>query len=231
MQNKAAIAANATQHEISQEAAERQRQEEKASKQLERVQAQMAELIMPTIQGIAHFSRAYERAMFDCGVEEYVATYAMQWISPPTQPYVAALNLGNPESMKRVAASPFYNTLPPADLARLAADPTKQARWTNLVLHTLLPPLRELSVIFASKVRHICTSPGTHTRTVCGLRTAHGRTATPQGEREDRRAQRHLPRPRPRLVGTHVRNDDKPFLSHGELRHAVGGDCRVLGRG
>jgi hypothetical protein len=38
----------------------------------------------------------------------------------------------------------------------LAADPTKQARWTNLVLHTLLPPLRELSVIVASKVRHIC---------------------------------------------------------------------------
>jgi hypothetical protein len=37
----------------------------------------------------------------------------------------------------------------------LAADPTKQARWTNLVLHTLLPPLRELGPIVASKVRHI----------------------------------------------------------------------------
>jgi hypothetical protein len=157
VQNKAAIAANATQHEIIQESAERQRQEEKAPKQLERVQAQTAELIFPTFKGIAHFSRAYDRAMFDCGVEEYVATYAMQWISPPTQPYVAVYNIGNPEVMRRVAANPFIHTLPPADLVRLAADPTRQARWTNLVLHTLLPPLRELSVIFASKVRHICS--------------------------------------------------------------------------
>ena len=158
MQNKAAIAANATQHEIIQESAERQRQEEKASKQLERVQAQMAELIVPTLHGIGNFLRAYDRAMFDCGVEEYVAIYAMQWISPPTQPYVAVKNIGNPEAMRRITANPFINTLPPADLARLAADPTKQERWTNLVLHTLLPPLRKLSVIFASKVRHICPS-------------------------------------------------------------------------
>ena len=47
VQNKAAIAANATQHEIIQEAAERQREEEKAGKQLERVQQQMAERIAP----------------------------------------------------------------------------------------------------------------------------------------------------------------------------------------
>jgi hypothetical protein len=127
VQNKAAIAANATQHEIIQEAAERQRQEEKASKQLERVQAQMAELIWPTLQGLNHFARAYERAMFDCGVDELVATYAMQWISPPTQPYVAVYNIGDPEVMKRRSANPFAHTLPPADLARLAADPAKQA--------------------------------------------------------------------------------------------------------
>ena len=47
MQNRAAIAANATQHEIVQEAAERQRQEDKAGKQLERVQAQMALYVRP----------------------------------------------------------------------------------------------------------------------------------------------------------------------------------------
>jgi hypothetical protein len=122
------------------------------------VQAQAAELIWPTIQSIAHFQRAYDRAIFDCGVEEYVATYAMQWISPPTQPYVAVKNIGNPEAMRRINANPFINSLPPADLARLAADPTTQARWTNLVLHTLLPPLRELSGIVAAKVRHICPS-------------------------------------------------------------------------
>ena len=47
MQNRAAIAANATQHEIVQEAAEHQRLEDKAGKQLERVQQQMALYVMP----------------------------------------------------------------------------------------------------------------------------------------------------------------------------------------
>jgi hypothetical protein len=45
VQNKAAIAANATQHEIVHEAAERQRLENKAGKQLERVQIAMAEWV------------------------------------------------------------------------------------------------------------------------------------------------------------------------------------------
>jgi hypothetical protein len=47
VQNRAAISANATQHEIVQEAAERQREEDKAGKQLERVQQQMALYVMP----------------------------------------------------------------------------------------------------------------------------------------------------------------------------------------
>ena len=47
MQNRAAIAANATQHDIVQEAAERQRLEDKSGKQLERVQQQMALYVWP----------------------------------------------------------------------------------------------------------------------------------------------------------------------------------------
>jgi hypothetical protein len=45
VQNKASIAANVTQHELIGEAAERQRQEDKAVKQLERVQMQNAEFV------------------------------------------------------------------------------------------------------------------------------------------------------------------------------------------
>jgi hypothetical protein len=155
VQNKATISANATQHEIIQESAERQRQEDKAAKQLERVQAQMAEFIKPLGAALTQFGRVYERAVFDCGLEEITTTYALQWVSPPTQPYVAVCNIGNPELMKRMAVSPFNCILPPADLTRLAADPVKRARWTSLVMHTLLPPLRELGPIVASKVRHI----------------------------------------------------------------------------
>ena len=49
MQNKAAVAANATQHQISQDMAERRWQEDKAAKQLERVQLQMAEWVRPIV--------------------------------------------------------------------------------------------------------------------------------------------------------------------------------------
>ena len=45
VQNKASITANATQHELIQEASERQRAEDRAGKQLERVQTQNAELV------------------------------------------------------------------------------------------------------------------------------------------------------------------------------------------
>jgi hypothetical protein len=38
-------------------------------------------------------------------------------------------------------------------VARLAADPTKRARWVELATHTLLPVLRELVPIIQTKVR------------------------------------------------------------------------------
>ena len=47
MQNKAAISANATQHELVQEAAERQRHEDNAAKRLERVRDQQANFVWP----------------------------------------------------------------------------------------------------------------------------------------------------------------------------------------
>ena len=50
MQNRAAISANATQHEIVQEAAERQRHEDNAAKRLERVRDQQANFIFPISQ-------------------------------------------------------------------------------------------------------------------------------------------------------------------------------------
>ena len=153
MQNKAAITANATQHEIIQESAEQQRQEEKAAKQLERVQQQMAEFVYPMQQLLTIFNIAFDRAMHECGCETYMATYDYEWISPQTQPYAIIMNYGNPEGWKRTAANPFQHTLPPEDLARLAEDPARRARWEELMVHTVLPPLRELVPVLQSKVR------------------------------------------------------------------------------
>jgi hypothetical protein len=153
VQNKAAIAANATQHEIIQESAERQRQEDKAGKQLERVQSQMAEFVYPLQQLIMIFGKVIDRAAFECGCKSYMAMFSCEWISPPTQPYVTVPNLGNPETLKAAAANPFVWTMPPEDLAGLAADPTRRARWEELIVHTGLPPLREMLPVLQSKVR------------------------------------------------------------------------------
>ena len=73
-----------------------------------------------------------------------MATYAIEFVSPPTQPHVTVLNAGNPKTFKAFATSPFMGTLSPNDLAHLAADPTKRARWVELATDTLLPLLREL---------------------------------------------------------------------------------------
>jgi hypothetical protein len=153
IQNKASITANATQHELIQEAAERQRAEDRAGKQLERVQVQNAELVYPVNTLLSQFFQAVNRAAFDCGLEDYIATSAVEFVSPPAQPHATVYYAGNPKVFKAIAASPFYCTLPPDDVARLAADPTKGARWVELATHTMIPVLRELVPVIQTKVR------------------------------------------------------------------------------
>jgi hypothetical protein len=153
VQNKASITANATQHELIQEASERQRAEDRAGKQLERVQTQNAELVYPVATLVNQFYPAFHRAALECGLEGHLATYAVEFVSPPAQPHATVFNGGNPKNFKGNAASPFAGTLPPDDVARLAADPTKRARWVELATHTLLPVLRELVPIIQTKVR------------------------------------------------------------------------------
>ena len=152
VQNKALITANGTQHELVQEAAERQRAEDRAGKQLERVQTQNAELVYPVGTLVNQFWLAFARAALECGLEDHLATYATEFVSPPAQPHATVENGGSPKVFKAVATSPFVGTLPPDDVAHLAADPTKRARWVELAAHTLMPVLRELVPIIQTKV-------------------------------------------------------------------------------
>ena len=153
VQNKASIAANATQHQLVQEAAERQLAEDRAGKLLKRVQTQSAEFVYPVGTLAQLFLRAFYRVLPECGIEEHMTAYAIEFVSPPTQPHVNVLYTNNPKVFKAIAASPFLGTLPPNDLARLAADPAKRARWVELATHTLLPVLRKLVPIIETKVR------------------------------------------------------------------------------
>ncbi len=57
--------------------------------------------------------------------------------------------------MYRQYLSGIYG-LPPEDIAWLAADPSRRARWEELMVHTVLPPLRELVPVVHTKVRIDC---------------------------------------------------------------------------
>jgi hypothetical protein len=98
------------------------------------------------------FTQAFHRVALECGLEEYIATYAIEFVSPPAQPHATVWYGADPKLFKAVAASPFAFTLPPNDVARLAADPTKHARWVELATHTLLPLIRKLVPIIQAKV-------------------------------------------------------------------------------
>jgi hypothetical protein len=145
--------ATEAQTDLEREAAEREKAEAKAGKQLERVHLQLAEFIVPVQALVGHFFWAFNCAVPRCGWEDYAATYCFEFYSPPTQPHVSVFNISNPKSLKAVSANPFAYTLAPVDLAWLAADPAKRARWIELCTHSLLPPLRELVPILRTKVR------------------------------------------------------------------------------
>ena len=154
VQNKSSIAANATQHELVREAAERQLVEDKAAKLLERAQLQNAEFVYPVGSLNQQFINAFYRAAHACGLHGSTATWALEYVSPPTQPYATIQNATRPETLKAFAANPML-CLPPEDLAHLAADPAMRARWVELVTHTMFPPLRALVPVLQTKVRAV----------------------------------------------------------------------------
>jgi hypothetical protein len=116
---------------------------------------QNAEFVYPVWVALNRFAMAHNRLAYDCGLEDFVAAYAMEWVSPPTQPHVTILDNGSPAFFQAWGASPFFYVVPPADLARIDADPAKRARYVELATHTLIPPMRDLVTILQSTVR--CT--------------------------------------------------------------------------
>jgi hypothetical protein len=143
--------ASEAQASIEREAAERDKVEVKAAKQLERVQRQNKEFIYPAYVLTGHFMGGFDRAVFNCGCEGYIALQGQKWISPPTQPHVHFFQ-HHPEQSLRTQATPLAHTLPPEDLVHLAADPARCDQWQELVTHMMLPPLRKLIPIMQTLV-------------------------------------------------------------------------------
>ena len=188
MQARSVQRATEAQTSLEREAAEREKAEVKAGKQLERVHLQLAEFVYPVQILAAHFGRAFDYAVRRCGLEDYAATYSYEWHSPPAQPHISVYN---PTGIwKAVSANPFAHTLKTVDLERLAADPEKRRCWIELVTHGLLPPLRELVPILRTEVRGIVLVHSPCQTKSMGTMTINHRADAPGGAREARSAGR-----------------------------------------
>ena len=145
--------ASTAQGSLGREAAEREKAEAKAGKQLERVQLQMAEWVRPLNVNSTFLYFGWTAIARECKLLDYLGLYSNEFVPQPATPYIELHVNTNPAMVAAYGRAP-YAQLPPEDLALLAADPALRSRYCELATTVLLPPLRRLSVVFATKFQH-----------------------------------------------------------------------------
>jgi hypothetical protein len=81
----------------------------------------------------------------------YLELYSFEWFPQPATPHIDLLGfIINPAHYVALGRAP-YAELPPEDIALLGADPALRARYCELALTVLLPPLRRMSEILGTK--------------------------------------------------------------------------------
>jgi hypothetical protein len=124
--------------------------EAKAGKQLERVQLQVAERVRPLNMDINFVYHGWVAIARECKLVGYLGLYSFEYVPQPATPYIELFNMTNPAMYAAYARAP-YAQLPPEDIALLAADAALRSRYCELAVTLLLPPLRRLSLLFATK--------------------------------------------------------------------------------
>ena len=152
VQGKNATAADRAQHEIVQEAADRDQARGLAAIQLERVRSQMAEALVPLN---ALFNRADACAIYmqqELGFE-FNDIFAVECVRPFTLwPHLEVWNralIGTPVHLKAFKGSP-YKKYSPADIA-LLEDPAKRQLYIEAHTGGIAPCYREIAAIFMTK--------------------------------------------------------------------------------
>ena len=81
----------------------------------------------------------------------YLKLYALEWFPQPATPHIdLPLFSTNPAFYAALGRAP-YAELSPEDIALLGADLALRSRYCELALTVLLPPLRRMSEILATK--------------------------------------------------------------------------------
>jgi hypothetical protein len=98
---------------------------------------------------------AVGQAMFDTwrevGLAGAIAQWSLAWLPLPAAPHIEVYHWANPKAIGALLKSPYVK-LPPSDVALLDADPDKRQRYCELVAHSWVPPLRQLSEVFMTQV-------------------------------------------------------------------------------
>jgi hypothetical protein len=149
VQARSAQKASKAQASLELEAAEREKVEAKAGKQLERVQLQMAEWVRPVSSNSAYLWQGWITLARECKFLGYLRLYSIEYVPQPATPYID--HFVNTTSVYAAMGRAPFAKLPPEDLALLAADPVLRSRYCELAVTVLLPPLRRLSLLFNTK--------------------------------------------------------------------------------
>jgi hypothetical protein len=143
--------ASQAQASLGREAAERDKAEAKAGKQLERVQLQMAEWVRPLCANCVFLMHGWNAIARECKLLGYLDLCCVEYVPQPATPYIGLWVATNPAMYAAYGRAP-YAQLPPDDLALLAVDPAVRSRYCELAATVLLPPLRRLSQLISTKM-------------------------------------------------------------------------------
>jgi hypothetical protein len=143
--------ASEAQASLLREAAERDKAEAKAGKQLERVQLQTAEWVRPFSVDSCFLVHGWIAIARECKLLGYLRLHSIEYVPQPSTPYIDLRVGTNPAWFAAMGRAP-YTQLPPEDLALLAADPALRSRYCELAAAMLLPPLRRLNLLIATKM-------------------------------------------------------------------------------
>jgi hypothetical protein len=151
MQAQSAQKASQSQASLGREAAEREKAEAKAGKQLERVQLQMSEWVRPFMGNSCYVWHGWIAICQECKLLGYLRMYSIECAPQPATPYSDLVDNINPDTLAAFGRAP-YAQLPPEDLALLAADQALRSRYCELVVKVLLPPLQRLGLLIVTKM-------------------------------------------------------------------------------
>jgi hypothetical protein len=111
----------------------------------------MSEWVRPLNVNSAFLWQGWIAICRECNLRGYLRTYSIACAPQPATPYIDLLVVANPAMWNAMGRAP-YAQLPPEDLALLATDPALRSRYCELAVTVLLPPLRRLSILIATKM-------------------------------------------------------------------------------